>query len=196
MKTLVLEIPADLWEELHTHRRKDKGVGKMPYEQILRLGLDVASAALSPCGRYRYRLGREWPGGHGTVLFVMLNPSTADAEVDDPTVRRCVGFARRWGFRRLEVGNLFARRASKPSELWRVPDPIGPENDYHLVEMSKGADCVVAAWGQNVGQRRRDLQVLRILDGPVAHLGLTRRGYPRHPLYLRADVVRHAWEGW
>ena len=150
-------------------------------------------ALLSPCGRYRYRLTREWLMGEGTVLFVMLNPSTADAETDDPTIRRCIGFAQRWGFRGLAVGNLFAWRATDPRELRQAIDPVGPENDRHLVEMSHAANAVIAAWGAGGG--RRGQYALRLLRGTVEHLGLTKQGYPRHPLYLRADATRTVVRG-
>ena len=146
-------------------------------------------AVLSPCGRYRYSLTREFFMGTGRVLFVMLNPSTADAETDDPTIRRCIGFARRWGFRELAVANLFAWRATYPRELRRVPDPVGPENDGHLIEMSDSADATIAAWGAHGAYHHRDLAVLGLLKGAES-LGLTKQGHPRHPLYLRADVAR------
>ena len=151
------------------------------------------SAVLSPCGRYRYSLQRRWLTGEGTVLFIMLNPSTADAETDDPTIRRCIGFAQRWGFRELVVGNLFAYRATNPQELTQVDDPIGAENDYHLTEMSGSAVATIAAWGERGALRGRDTDVLRILTGSIEHLGLTKQGHPRHPLYLRSDTARIAF---
>ena len=148
------------------------------------------STVFSPCGRYRYRLSRAWLLGEGTVLFVMLNPSTADAEMDDPTIRRCMGFARRWGFQGLVVGNLFAWRATDPRELCRVADPIGPDNDHHLKAMSGNADAVIAAWGEWGALRGRNEHVTGLLGGVVEHLGLTKQGHPRHPLYVRADAAR------
>ncbi len=147
------------------------------------------SAVFSSCGRYRYRLGREWLTGEGEVLFVMLNPSTADARVDDPTIRRCIGFAQRWGFQRLTVGNLFAWRATDPAELREASDPVGVENDYHLTEMSMAAEVTIAAWGVRGSYRSREREVLPFLCD-VEHLGLTKGGYPKHPLYLRADATR------
>lgn len=146
-------------------------------------------AVFSPCRRYRYRLGREWPTGEGEVLFVMLNPSTADAWVDDSTIRRCIGFAQRWGFQRLAVGNLFAWRATDPAELREASDPVGPENDYHLTEMSMAAEVTIAAWGGHGSYRDRWREVLPFLCD-VEHLGLTKGGHPKHPLYLRNDVAR------
>lgn len=149
------------------------------------------SAVMSPCGRYRYRLTRKWLMGEGMVLFVMLNPSTADAEADDPTIRRCIGFAQRWGFQGLAVGNLFAWRATDPKDLRTVHDPVGIENDYHLTEMSMAAEATIAAWGVYGSYRGRDREVLPFLCD-VEHLGLTKQGRPRHPLYLRADTARTA----
>ena len=90
----------------------------------------------------------------------------------------------------MAAGNLFAWRATDPRELRQVPDPVGPENDRHLIEMSGSADAVVAAWGARGNYRNRDSSVLGLLKGTVEHLGLTKRGYPRHPLYLRADAAR------
>ena len=150
----------------------------------------IKGAVLSPCGRYRYSLTRTWPTGRGTVLFIMLNPSTADAETNDPTIRRCIAFARRWGFRRLDVGNLFAWRATDSRELRTVSDPVGPENDRRLMHLSKCADVTIVAWGAHGAYRNRDLDVLALLTGKVEHLGLTKLGHPRHPLYLRADTAR------
>ena len=148
-------------------------------------------AVLSPCGQYRYRLSRSWLMGEGTVLFIMLNPSTADAETDDPTIRRCIGFARRWGFRALAVGNLFALRATDPRELKRVADPVGPDNDEHLLAMAEAAAATIAAWGQFGVYLQRERHVRQMIGG-LEHLGLTKQGYPRHPLYLRADATREA----
>lgn len=147
------------------------------------------SAVMSECGRYRYRLRREWLGGEGDVLFIMLNPSTADAERDDPTIRRCVGFARRWGFRRLWVGNLFAWRATHPFDLVRAPDPVEPDNDEHLIGMAANAEVIVAAWGSYRALRGRDKDVRQIIGG-LECLGVTKRGHPRHPLYLPYDTRR------
>lgn len=151
------------------------------------------SAVLSPCGQYRYSLTRTFLMGGGRVLFVMLNPSTADAETDDPTIRRCIGFAHRWGFQELGVANLFAWRATDPRALRQALDPVGPENDQYLMMMSGCADAVIAAWGARGSYRNRAAEVLDLLKGTVEHLGLTRQGYPKHPLYLRADAARVAF---
>jgi hypothetical protein len=147
------------------------------------------SAYLSDCGRYRYCLTRDVAPltGEGTVVFIGLNPSTADATTDDPTIRRCVRFARDWGFARLKMVNLYAYRATKPADLWLAADPVGPENDCTIAKVIGGSDLAVCAWGVNgTGKRVRD--VLALVCAPHA-LGLTMHGAPRHPLYVRADTV-------
>lgn len=145
-------------------------------------------AVISDCGRYRYTLEREWMTGEGTCLFVMLNPSTADASEDDPTIRRCIGFAQRWGYQRLTVGNLFAFRATDPRKLVQVKDPGGPDNHLHLGRLAAEADRVVAAWGAFPAAGQDYLAaVLSEVDSDLVCLGTTKNGSPRHPLYVRGD---------
>ena len=142
----------------------------------------TGGALFSRDRRYRYRLWRSWDPDGARVAFVMLNPSTADDRRDDPTIRRCVGFARSWGFGSLDVVNLFGYRATFPADLVRAPDPVGQENARHVRAALRGADLVVLAWG-----RRATDSVL--LSLPRAHcLGLTRTGQPRHPLYVRGET--------
>jgi hypothetical protein len=139
-------------------------------------------ATFSADRRYRYRLWRRWDRSRSVVLFVMLNPSTADGRRDDPTIRRCIGFARAWGFGGVEVVNLFAYRATDPRELGRVGDPVGPHNDRYIRRAIRRSRLVVLAWGARARARR-------LLSLRRAHcLGLTRAGQPRHPLYLRGDL--------
>lgn len=148
------------------------------------------SAVISECGRYRYALWRDVGalGGNGTALFVMHNPSTADAELDDPTIRRCVGFARDWGYARLAVGNLYAWRATDPQELLLAPrDPVGPENDEWLRRLVRGAELVVAAWGARVPDDYPIADVMRLHD-QWRCLGMTAGGLPRHPLYVKKTM--------
>lgn len=95
----------------------------------------IKSAIISECGKYRYSLSRIWDENKANVLFIMLNPSTADGDVDDPTIRRCIGFAKSWGYGGIYVGNLFAYRATDPKELLKVENPIGFENIHHLMDM-------------------------------------------------------------
>lgn len=149
-------------------------------------------AVISADSVYRYWLHRSWGEGEDRVgdgaTFVMLNPSTADATLDDPTIRRCIGFAKAWGCVRLRVVNLYALRSTDPKGLWSHPDPVGPENDMwieHALRVTNGP--VVAAWGANAKPDRvKHVMKLPGMDR-VQHLGLTKAGAPRHPLYLRAD---------
>jgi hypothetical protein len=113
----------------------------------------TATAVLSDCGTYRYRLGRRWAEGPVDV-WIMLNPSTADATVDDRTIRRCMEFSRRWGAGALVVGNLFALRATDPAELVRHPDPIGPDNDEHLTRSPPGRTSSAAGSSPAGGRTR------------------------------------------
>lgn len=152
-------------------------------------------ARFSPCNAYRYLLGRRWApeGKGGSVLWVMLNPSTADATADDPTIRRCVGFSKAWGYGALEVVNLFAFRATDPADLRAEPSAIGPENDQHILDALRRPELVVAAWGAEGWQamRERAKQVGGLLmHAPckVSMLGATKDGSPRHPLYVRGDA--------
>lgn len=144
-------------------------------------------AAFSRCGTYRYALWREWDDGAPTVLFIALNPSTADHRRDDPTIRRCMGFARNWGFGRLVVANLFAYRTSEPARLRLADAPIGPRNDRWLARLASDASLVLAAWGVHGDYLGRAEQVRSRQPG-LHCLGTTTGGSPRHPLYVRRDA--------
>ena len=149
-----------------------------------------SGADFSACGTFRYRLRRTWTTGP-RVAFIGLNPSTADATKDDPTIRRCVGFAKAWGFGGVDVVNLFAFRATEPRELKRAADPVGTENDSHLVEVAVSAGRVVAAWGVHGSHQGRDeavLDLLRVAGVSVYCLSRTQAGQPRHPLYAKASL--------
>jgi len=129
-------------------------------------------------------------------VFVMLNPSTADAEQDDPTIRRCAGFARAWGFGGMTVVNLFAFRATDPARLRRARDPVGRDNDHHIATAARGAGMVVLAWGVHGALDGRDRVVAALLaDVRPRCLGTTRGGYPRHPLYLPAATRSRPFAG-
>jgi hypothetical protein len=162
-----------------------------------------SNATISPCGQYRYRLSREigpWPR---IALFIMLNPSTADATRDDPSIRRCIGYAERWSCGALFVANLFAFRATDPRYITVVRDPVGPENTDHII----GAACrahesggvVVAAWGVHGGHQDRDRLVVSLLTQtlgiPLKCLGTTAEGFPRHPLYLTRETPLEPYTG-
>ncbi|WP_037576733.1 DUF1643 domain-containing protein [Phaeacidiphilus oryzae] len=150
------------------------------------------AAVISPCGRYRYELRRCWAGGPNAT-WIMLNPSTADAERDDPTIRRVCGFSRALGCGAATVLNLYAWRATRPAELWQTDDPVGPDNDAHLAhaaeESARTGGPLIAAWGAGARPNR----IGQVLDLPGMHrltaLATTRAGQPRHPLYLPAGLT-------
>lgn len=160
-------------------------------------------ARISEDGVYRYTLGRRWTQDleSGAAVFVMLNPSTADANKDDPTIRRCIGFAKALGCGGLHVVNLYAFRATKPADLWRADYPIGPDNDEVLRETFTAAAHedrpVIAAWGANAPEARATFvsEMAREAGAPLLALGLTKDGAPRHPLYLSAAAVPTYWSG-
>lgn len=157
------------------------------------LGFDVvgtsSGAILSPCELYRYRLWRRWGRGRH-VLFAMLNPSTANADVDDHTIRKCIGFARRWECDGIEVVNLFAWRATDPRQLSIPTDPIGIQNDEHIAEAARAAPMIVAAWGARPQRmpdgayKQRIARVRGLLGNSALCLGWTKLGLPKHPLMV------------
>lgn len=151
----------------------------------------ISSADFDPERIYRYSLRRVWDLRLPAVLFVMLNPSTADENHLDPTLRRCVGYARAWGYGKLLVGNLFALRATDPTELYSHPSPDGPLNDATLSMLAGEAEMVVAAWGNHGDLHGRDKAVEPLLTRKrnLFSLTLTRAGAPGHPLYLPGDLV-------
>ena len=145
-------------------------------------------AELSQDKEFRYRLWRTWGKGK-RVNFVMLNPSTADASEDDPTIRRCIGFARAWGFDGLVVTNLYALRATDPAALKEHDAPVGIGNDLFLITTAEKAGLIVAAWGNHgVGSRGEEVAIMLRREGDVKCFGLTRKDQPRHPLYLGKDT--------
>lgn len=155
-------------------------------------GRAYSSAVLSDCGTYRYELSRVWDWDFElpVVGWVMLNPSTADADVDDPTIRRCMGFARRWGYGGIVVRNLFALRATDPRELRLHPAPTGPDNMSYLAQAIHDA-FTVCAWGSHpeaVSPGRALVAQLRAAGADVRCLGVTKDYHPRHPLYVRNDA--------
>ncbi|MCG8406707.1 MAG: DUF1643 domain-containing protein [Phycisphaerales bacterium] len=154
------------------------------------------TAWLSSCGRYRHALGRHWDQGLGYALFIGLNPSTADGQSDDPTIRRCMRFARDWGFGGLEMCNLFDWRATDPKRLPRKQIAVSDKNDPAMGCRAMKAGIVIACWGHVPWARKRidEVQTERFAafqreTGNRVHcLGLTKSGFPRHPLFVRADT--------
>ncbi len=159
----------------------------------LHLFADVEkSATLSDCGKYRYELRRVWDTSKGLVNFIGLNPSTADATKDDPTLRRCINFARDWGYGGLIMTNLFAYRLTDSRQLKKVAEPIGPCNEKHQFDAAWDAEIVVACWGCH-GMAKEEGEQTRVrmklhLGMTLKCIRLTSEGAPEHPLYLPADL--------
>ena len=161
-------------------------------------------ANISECGNYRYSLDRVWypddlfnsPARitfRPPLIFVMLNPSTADAFADDPTIRRCIHFTKREGFEWLKVMNLFAGRATKPTDLFKMGDPEGVKNTAHW-KAARGmvkdyGSQIICAWGANPKAQSQAKRFMSFMDGIEVHcLGTTKDGHPKHPLYLPNDA--------
>jgi len=158
-------------------------------------------AVLSEDEKYRYRLGRRWADDGPTALFVMLNPSTADGTDDDPTIRRCVGFAKREGAAALEVVNLFGYRAKDPRSIATMAatdagrlELVGPDNNAQIAEAAEQdhIGIIIAAWGAGFGVKYRGPEVVKLVESvnpnPVMCLGHTAAGFPKHPLYIRSNA--------
>jgi len=146
-------------------------------------------ATLSKCETYRYWLERSWAeNGNGFVNFIMLNPSTADAKIDDATIRKCIGFAQRWGYDGMHVVNLFALRSTNPEALYSHADPVGPENDVFIEASLLSAEKTIIAWGKHGKIMGRGEQVLKRLDHRCFALKFNLDGSPQHPLYVPYDT--------
>lgn len=172
-------------------------------------GSAAMSAVISLDGLHRYRLDRAFLRAGPTIAFLLHNPSTADGDRDDPTSRRGIGYAQAWGAGRLVYVNPWAGRATKPADLWKMTDPVGPDNDryLHIVadEVASSGGFVVFAWGavsppphlrSKVAARLRAVEaIFRDAGCDVRALGVTKAGQPRHPLYLKADTRPVAWAG-
>lgn len=164
----------------------------------LNVAADVVSVArFSDCRRYRFTLSRTWDAGLPSALFVMMNPSTADEQVNDPTVARCMGFARDWGYGRLYVGNVCAYRATDKTVLLDVDDPVGPGNIAAIIGMASEADVTVIAHGQLPKGLQMHAEAvctaLRAAGTKLSVLRLSKHGVPVHPLYLPKDLRPISW---
>jgi len=149
-------------------------------------------AVISDCGRYRYLLRRTWDHDKPRVLFVMLNPSTADAEIDDATIRSCIRLSRGLEYGSFEVVNLFGLRATDPVELQRADDPVGPRNNESIEGAVMRCDLAICAWGAHpmAAQRARPTHaLLRRVRPAVFCLGTTKSGAPKHPLYIKSGTA-------
>lgn len=147
-----------------------------------------SSAIFSEDRKYRYALSRTWDFDKPAVMFVMLNPSTANENDNDPTVRRCIEFAKQWGYGTLHITNLFALVATDPKELATNDNPIGENNHSYIKEYGKKSKAVVFAWGANTLIKNAHLTVANMF--PLAYcLQKTAKGAPQHPLYVKGDVI-------
>ena len=156
-------------------------------------------AIISQCGTYRYVLTRDTnllTRERPDALFIMLNPSTADAAQNDPTIRRCISFASQWGCDGLTVVNLYAYRATSPAKLLETPDPVGPLNDFHLKEQLRERHDVVCAWGNHAQLSRVSefYKMAQEIGVRLMCLGVTKAGHPRHPLYVRSSQELVRWK--
>jgi len=144
---------------------------------------------LSTCRTYRYSLWRDFGGlvGDGYAMFIGLNPSTADEVSDDRTISRCIAFAKSWGYGALCMTNLFAFRATNPADMLAAVDPVGPDNNAHLVKLAQGAGVIVAAWGTDGTHMGRD-NAVRAMVPNLHYLRKTKDGHPGHPLYLPGEL--------
>jgi hypothetical protein len=148
----------------------------------------IKNAIFSPCRRYRYALWRTWDKSKSSVLFIGLNPSTADETIDDPTLTRCINYAKDWGYGGVCIANVFAYRATKPKDLFARKRIIGKKNDHWLLKLANDADLVVAAWG-NHGQYKNRASHVKSMLKKLYCLKITKKGEPAHPLYLRAKLT-------
>ena len=161
----------------------------------------MSSAIISECGLFRYRLERDTGGGGEIVAAILgVNPSTADATVNDQTIRKDLGFAARLGWRRIIKGNLFAYRSTDIRALRTIHDPIGPDNDAHLDQIMRDADVVVAAWGAKnklpdhlQSRYRKIIQIADRVGKPLMCWGVCSDGSPRHPLMLPYSAELLLW---
>ena len=155
-----------------------------------------STAVYSDCERYRYLLTRTWDSAAPKVLFIMLNPSTATEVQNDPTVERCERRARALGFGAFRVTNIFAWRDTDPKAMRAAADPVGPENDAAILDSCHWADRIVAAWGthgEHLGRGTAVTEVLRATKLPIYHLGLSKAGHPKHPLYIAYAHQPQLW---
>ena len=146
------------------------------------------TAKLSRCRNYRYALWRTWDDTKPYVLFIGLNPSTADETMDDPTLIRCMNFAKSWGYGGVCMANLFAYRATDPEEMKRVEKPIGSQNNRWLKTLAADAGIIIAAWGNDGSFLGRSAQVKKRIPN-MQCLKMNKSGEPAHPLYQRADTL-------
>ncbi len=145
-------------------------------------------AEISPCGIYRYSLWRIWDNSLPKVMFIGLNPSTADAIDDDRTIIKCINFAKNWGFGGIYMTNLFAYRSTDKSKLYVVNEPVGIDNDKYILKYAEKADKIIAAWG-NDGCFLNRSEIVYKLFPSLFCLQINKTGEPKHPLYVTDNTV-------
>ncbi len=145
-------------------------------------------AILSKNRKYRYVLSRIWDESKPTVMIIGLNPSTADETENDPTIIKCIDFAKSWGYGGVYMLNLFGFRATKPKDMFNTDEPIGQDNDKYIEEYSKICDKVICAWGNDGSYKNRSKDILSKIENTY-YLKLNQTGEPAHPLYLKGDLI-------
>lgn len=162
----------------------------------------ISSAILSECGRYRYLLTRTWDSQKAPVTFLMVNPSKADASINDNSIKKCMTYARFWGAGGIVVVNLFAYRSTEPTKLRRIEHPesepkLRALNDWHILQAVQKSQVTIAAWGLNGTFKDRDVEVKQLIkekaNRSLHYLKLSKDGHPCHPLYLPADLKPKLW---
>lgn len=167
----------------------------MSQQSLFVTSSDLAGAVFDESRTYRYLLWRRWGEGPG-VLWIMLNPSTADEHVLDPTLRRCLDYTKRWGFGEMVVANLYALRSTDPKELWRVDDPVGPDNLHHIEKAVRDSGRVIVGWGSNAKPDAvaAVVEIFQRLEVQPYCLRLSpKTGQPWHPLYLPKSSAPIPW---
>lgn len=159
-------------------------------------GETTSGAVFSPCRVWRYSLWRTWDTEKPKVLFIGLNPSTADEVQDDPTIRRCIGYAKKWGYGGYLMANIFAFRATDPKVMKASADPIGCDNDRHIMDLVRQASLIVGAWGAHGGHMGRGRAVAGMIGERLQCLKVTGDGHPGHPLYISGSKVPFPFPGY
>lgn len=160
----------------------------------LEQSVNISNADLSVCQEYRYSLWRIWNLDKPLVCFIGLNPSTADAKINDATIRRCMVFSKSWNYGGIYMVNLFAYRATDPDEMKKAIDPIGPANDKFIKDAVRQCKIVIACWGNQGDHLDRDYQVKQLVKKKLHYLQINQSGKPGHPLYLPGELVPIKWE--
>ncbi len=149
----------------------------------------TSSATFSPDRIHRYALWRTWDKSKGIAMFIGLNPSTADEVKNDPTVTRCINYAKRWGYGGMIMSNIFAFRATDPKVMKAAIDPVGAENDKWLLKLAEEASIIMAVWGNHGEFKKRGKAVMNLFEGIELHcLTMNKTGHPKHPLYCSNEL--------